>query len=39
MSVVGASQLAVTSHATLRQQRLDVQLRQLWFCPNPQTAL
>jgi len=31
MSVVGASQLAVTSHATLRQQRLDVQLRQLEF--------
>lgn len=31
MSVVGASQPAITSHSTLRQQRLDVQLKQLEF--------
>jgi len=31
MSVLNASQSAVTSHSTLRQQRLDVQLRQLEF--------
>lgn len=31
MSVVGARQNEVTSHSTLRQQRLDVQLRQLEF--------
>jgi len=31
MSVVPATQSALTSHSTLRQQRLDVQLRQLEF--------
>ena len=31
MSVLGASQPAVTSHSTLRQQRFDVQLKQLEF--------
>lgn len=31
MSVVSATQNALTSHSTLRQQRLDVQLRQLEF--------
>jgi diguanylate cyclase (GGDEF)-like protein len=31
MSVLSANQTAVTSHSTLRQQRLDVQLRQLEF--------
>ena len=31
MSVVGATQNALTSHSALRQQRLDVQLRQLEF--------
>ncbi|MFK8083270.1 MAG: diguanylate cyclase [Granulosicoccus sp.] len=31
MSVLDASQGAVTSHSTLRQQRLDVQLKQLEF--------
>ncbi|MFK8079156.1 MAG: GGDEF domain-containing protein [Granulosicoccus sp.] len=31
MSVLGANQGAVTSHSSLRQQRLDVQLKQLEF--------